>query len=321
MFGAIFFVVFAVFVVDPYPTMVEGPEQSLCIIGAGAVGLGLAAHLSRVVPVAVIARSNKLQQLRNSPAATSVTYVGSAGELPWQLSSLWICTKAYTAVEAIKTYEQLLAPTCPVVLVPNGLGVYMECAEAIGRRAPVVRALVHTGFRETLDSVVQAGPLRISLAAPPTSTAALHEIQYLLERAGAEVSLEKDIATAEWKKTLLNVATNPICGLLRAPNRIVAENAALHELAQDLITEARAVARAEGFPLDDLSDDAIFSAIRAVGENRNSLLLDIEKGRRTEIDYILGRVVRIAESHSVSVPRCRALYALCKAAEGKRGSG
>ncbi|MBN8548866.1 MAG: 2-dehydropantoate 2-reductase [Deltaproteobacteria bacterium] len=287
----------------------------ICIVGAGALGLGLAAHLSKECNVSVLCRSNKAEQLRSGQDVAGLSYITSLGALPLDLASLWICVKAYDNLAALKTVEPLLRTDCPIVLLSNGLGVFMECAEFISRRAPIVRALVNTGFLETLDAVVQSGPLLVTLAAPKEHSASLDSIDTLLQKVGAHVTRESDVARAEWKKTFINAPVNSLCSIVRAPNRAITENPLLRSQAEAVIAEVRAVAAAEGFDFSDFSTEEILRSIAAHGENRNSNLIDLERGRPTQIDYILGRLIRIAKSYDVPTPHSETLYALCKALE------
>lgn len=295
-------------------------HSHLCIVGAGAVGLGLAARLSAVTPVSVLCRSNKAEQLRLSDPDPRRSYVSSVHSLPFEVHSLWLCVKAYDTVEALRSVEQLLAPERPVVLLANGLGIFMEAAEFVSRRAPVVRAMVNTGFVETLDSVLQSGELKFSLAGPPESEAALQRVEAILSQAGAAVHREKDIATAEWKKALVNAAVNPICSLLAGRNRMLADDPGLRALAQEVFAEMRSIAAAESVDLAQPDDEELFAGIAQVGENYNSNLMDLGRGRRTEIDYILGRALRVAADNNIPAPTCRVLYTLAKALERSKAA-
>ncbi|MBN8551111.1 MAG: hypothetical protein J0M12_17490, partial [Deltaproteobacteria bacterium] len=71
----------------------------------------------------------------------------------------------------------------------------------------------------------------------------------------------------------------------------------------------------EGFDFSNFTTEEVLRSIAAHGDNRNSNLIDLERGRPTQIDYILGRLIRIAKSYDVPIPHSETLYALCKALE------
>jgi 2-dehydropantoate 2-reductase len=56
---------------------------------------------------------------------------------------------------------------------------------------------------------------------------------------------------------------------------------------------------------------------------RSSMWEDLQRGRRTEIDYLQGVVVQLAERHGLRAPLSRRVVALIKRAEaaGKRSPG
>jgi 2-dehydropantoate 2-reductase len=53
----------------------------------------------------------------------------------------------------------------------------------------------------------------------------------------------------------------------------------------------------------------VVRVIAATAANRSSMLQDVAAGRRTEIDYITGYLVRAARHHGVAAPHNEALLA------------
>ncbi|HEX9567033.1 MAG TPA: ketopantoate reductase C-terminal domain-containing protein, partial [Thermoplasmata archaeon] len=80
--------------------------------------------------------------------------------------------------------------------------------------------------------------------------------------------------------------------------------------------EATAVAKAEGAHVDEeeLRHRTLLVAKRTAA-NRASMLQDLDRHRRTEIDAITGSVVRAAGRHQIPVPLNAGLYALVRARE------
>ena len=58
-------------------------------------------------------------------------------------------------------------------------------------------------------------------------------------------------------------------------------------------------------------------------EARSSMWEDLQRGRRTEIDYLQGVITEIADRHGLQVPLSRRIVALVKSAEaaGKGSPG
>ena len=53
-------------------------------------------------------------------------------------------------------------------------------------------------------------------------------------------------------------------------------------------------------------------------EARSSMWEDLQRGRRTEIDYLQGVITAIADRHGLQVPLSRRIVALIKSAEAAR---
>jgi len=80
--------------------------------------------------------------------------------------------------------------------------------------------------------------------------------------------------------------------------------------------EATAVAKAEGAHVDEeeLRHRTLLVAKRTAA-NRASMLQDLDRHHRTEIDAITGSIVRAAGRHRIPVPLNAGLYALVRGKE------
>jgi 2-dehydropantoate 2-reductase len=77
-----------------------------------------------------------------------------------------------------------------------------------------------------------------------------------------------------------------------------------------LVEEAVAVARAQGIALPaDLAAERLELARQLPGEMRSSMLHDLEAGRRLELDWLTGAVVRLGAEAGVGTPASAELYA------------
>jgi 2-dehydropantoate 2-reductase len=157
---------------------------------------------------------------------------------------------------------------------------------------------------------------------------------------GLTMRATDNIAGVQWGKLLVNLnnALNALSGL--PLTRQLAQRA-WRRLMADQIAEGLAAIRAEGIkPVSPTPipsawtpsllrlPDAIFQALlgrtmKIDPEARSSMQEDLQRGRRTEIDYLQGVVVEIAARHGLDVPLSRRIVALVKRAEvaGKGSPG
>jgi 2-dehydropantoate 2-reductase len=62
---------------------------------------------------------------------------------------------------------------------------------------------------------------------------------------------------------------------------------------------------------------SIDEVARSTGDNRSSMLVDLDAGMPTEIDAINGAIVSEARRHAIKVPANQLLTALVRAREGR----
>jgi 2-dehydropantoate 2-reductase len=161
-----------------------------------------------------------------------------------------------------------------------------------------------------------------------------------LSVSGLKMRATGNIAGVQWGKLLVNLnnALNALSGL---PLRRQLADRRWRRLFADQVAEGLAAIRAEGIaPVSPTPvpsgwtpsllrlPDPIFQMLlgrtmKIDPEARSSMSEDLQRGRRTEIDYLQGVVVELAERHGLEVPLSRRIVALIKSAEaaGKGSPG
>ena len=155
---------------------------------------------------------------------------------------------------------------------------------------------------------------------------------------GLNMRATGNIDGVQWGKLLLNL-NNALNALADLPLRRQLAQRPWRTLFADQVAEALAVIRAEGIkpvsptpiPLGWLPSllrlpDPIFEALlgrtmKIDPEARSSMWEDLQRGRRTEIDYLQGVITGIAERRGLDAPLSRRIVALIRQAEQEaRGS-
>jgi len=149
---------------------------------------------------------------------------------------------------------------------------------------------------------------------------------------GLKMRATGNIDGVQWGKLLVNLnnALNALSGL---PLRRQLADRRWRRLMADQVAEGLAAIRAEGIaPVSPTPvpsgwtpsllrlPDPIFQMLlgqtmKIDPEARSSMSEDLQRGRRTEIDYLQGVVVEIAGRHGLEVPLSRRIVALIKSAE------
>jgi 2-dehydropantoate 2-reductase len=234
-----------------------------------------------------------------------------------------------------------------------------EVADAIARHAPLGAVIVSLQNGVANAAVLRGRlPGRTVLAAMvPFNVIAAGEGRFhratsgdiVIERDDADTAAKlsvpglamrstDDIAGVQWGKLLVNLnnAINALCGL---PLREQLAQRDWRALFADQIAEGLSAVRAEGtkpvsptpVPLhwtphllrlpDTLFALALAPAMKIDPQARSSMWEDLERRRRTEIDYLQGVITEIADRRGLEVPLSRRIVALIKQAEAAgRGS-
>ena len=106
-----------------------------------------------------------------------------------------------------------------------------------------------------------------------------------------------------WQKLLVNAAINPLSAIYHVRNGVLAENAQTRQEMEELTREGVAIAQAKGI---DISFEEIWQAVldtcQKTAANRSSMLVDVERGRQTELDIINGGLVWTAREVGMRAP-------------------
>jgi 2-dehydropantoate 2-reductase len=149
---------------------------------------------------------------------------------------------------------------------------------------------------------------------------------------GLKMRPTRDIAGVQWGKLLVNL-NNALNALADLPLRQQLAQRSWRMLVADQMAEGLAAIRAEGIrPISSTPvpvswtphllrlPDALFNMIlgrtmKIDPEARSSMWQDLQRGRRTEIDYLQGVITGIADRRGLQVPLSRRIVALIKSAE------
>ena len=294
-------------------------ETSDCVIGAGAIGLSLAAFLAKERPIALYAHHGQAEALRRagvavtgdhsfqlSPHALHISTEPS--ELPLG-ARYWICVKAFHLAPLAATLsKQLRSGT--TILIANGLGLYNDLVAAIGR-SPIVRALPSYGAQRVGSTEVRiSGTPRFEIASSPEDVPAREQVRAALTAIGAVTSTVPTVQVAEWRKLLIATTVTSLASLADQQNRCILENPQLRTLAEDVLGELRSIAEHSGVQLNDIPNEMIFANLVNHASNINSLLVALRSGLPTEIEYTILRPLLAARGHGLLTPHLETIFKL-----------
>jgi 2-dehydropantoate 2-reductase len=315
------------------------PDNAIAVAGAGSIGCfvgGMCAAHGR--HVALLARPRLIQEIEGNGLRLTSFEGFEQKIVPSQLTLsddariLGDAVVVLVTVKSVDTAEiaELIARHAPadaiVVSLQNGVGnVAVLRARLPGRR--VLAGMVPF-------NVVAQGEGRFHRATSGDIVIERDDAGTAdrLSVPGLKVRATGNIDGVQWGKLLVNL-NNALNALAGVPLRQQLSQRPWRRLFADQMAEGLAAIRAEGIrPVSPTPipagwtpsllrlPDAIFEAMlgrtmKIDPQARSSMWEDLQRRRRTEIDYLQGVIVEIADRHGLQAPLSRRIVELVKSAE------
>lgn len=285
--------------------------ETIHILGAGSIGLMLAAHLSRVAPVTLIRRPGQTApelRLGFCEAERETTLVlpqRSADSLGAPVRRVIVCTKAQDALSAVEGIAGFLAKDSKLLLMQNGMGSQEDIVRRFPSLSIYAASSTEGAYRESPNTVVHAGR-GITRIGRMNGGAA--DWTGLFDCAGLDSEQAEPIEWHLANKLRINCLINPLTVIYQCRNGVLLELPEALARMRRLGAEADAVLTAAGFTFSESAFDVAVRVARATGSNRSSMLQDASAGRELELEYMTGYLLRFAETHGISADENRAVY-------------
>ena len=126
------------------------------------------------------------------------------------------------------------------------------------------------------------------------------ELAELITDAALETEATAEVKKMAWRKTILVAALAPVSAILGMTMAEVMANGDARSLVVKLLREAIEVARLQNYNYGEEFFEYCLDYLSTAGHHKPSMLIDIENGLPTEIDYINGRIA--FHGHQLNVP-------------------
>ena len=230
-----------------------------------------------------------------------------------------VFTKTGATRAALEDARPVIAASTRLVSVQNGLGNADLLAEFVPMNRVIYGTTMAPGDIVAPGVVSTHGPhvTQFCAAEPDPQTAGMaDDLARMLGDAGLETRVNPDVDRVIWAKVSFNCAMNSLCALLgRTPGPLL-DDPEIKALVMATIMEGCDVAAAAGVDVDrEALRNTIEMVHREHRDHKPSMLVDVENGRRTEIDSLNGAVVTTGQRLGVATPRNQTLLALIHARE------
>jgi 2-dehydropantoate 2-reductase len=288
-------------------------NRTVAVLGPGAVGGSLIVRLSLSgVPVICVARPETVGIIAlsgisvESPEGAATVRPEVAEELERPVGVLLVTVKAPALEEALQRVDPASVAQGVVLPLLNGL----EHMEVLRERFPgrvAAGTISHfQAYRVGRVQIIEAtrSPV-ITMASEEVPRGELDYAADVLRLGRMDVRVGESERRVLWHKA---ARISALAAATAASGRSVGElraDAGWNQRLQRAIAEACAVAEADGVQLRPGAQWDIIEQM--ADETTTSAARDVAAGRRSELDAIVGSVLRAAERHGVPTPTLSAL--------------
>lgn len=212
--------------------------------------------------------------------------------------------KLYDVDTAAATLAPLIGPNTVVITLQNGVDAVDMVARHVGDDH------VAGGAAYIVAVIDQPGVIRHTTAQQlvfgerdGTRSDRLVAFEQAGIRAGFQAQASTDVEAALWTKFVRLATWSGMTAATRSPLGVLRDHAETYEMMLAAIEEVIAVGRAKGVNLPaDIMESTIALMKGFPPNSKSSQLEDLERGRRLELPWLSGAVVRIGKQVGVPTP-------------------
>jgi len=299
----------------------------IAIIGAGAVGGYYGALLSRAgADVSFVARGAHREAIRTN----GLRIIGVQGDFTVQVPAeddpsrigpvdvVMLTVKTYDNASAFPLLAPLLGPDTCVLTLQNGVDSANDLAGVVGESRVLAGPTYIATAIEAPGVIRQTGSHRRIVFGevfdpPATITPRVQDLADLMCAADIHAEPVADARIPLWEKFIYLAPFAAFTGAARKPIGAIWEDPEARETFMAAVAEVEQVARATGIDVAaDVRDRVATYTAGIPGSTRSSMLIDLQAGKRIEVESLPGSVVRRGREVGVQTPIMRGLYAVLR---------
>ena len=229
-----------------------------------------------------------------------------------------VSVKAYDNATALPMLKPLIGPETVVMTLQNGVDSVDDCAAIAGQTQVLGGTTYVATALEGPGLIVQTGVHRSIIFGEVFGdrarvTPRVQAIAEVLAAADIQVTPVPDARVPIWDKFVYLAAFAGFTGASRLAIGHIWKHPHVREMFYACCREIAAIARAEGVTISANRFETLEEYMTNIPPTtRSSLLIDLEQGKRIEVEALQGAAVRRAQKLGVPVPITSTLYALLK---------
>ncbi len=223
--------------------------------------------------------------------------------------------KLWDTEQAARQALPLIGPQTRVVPLQNGIDGPDRIASIVGPEAIAPGSAYIATVLSSPGVVTHTSPFARMVVGRSDGKpdAPLKAFTDAASAAGIDVTLSDTIDRERWQKFVFLVGLSGATASTRMPLGPILEDPDTRALFHDLMREVVMIGRAKGIALpEDFADDRLKFGETSPPTLKASMLHDLERGNRLELDWLSGHVVKLGRELGVATPANEAVYKVLK---------
>ena len=218
--------------------------------------------------------------------------------------------------EIIHEIIPFIGDNVTVMSLQNGAGNIEEISKLVNKKQ-ILGAITSMGaFVEAPGRIQFRGKGTTIIGSAFDNKKKAIEIIDIFNKAQIKTQFSDDIYRDIWSKVIINSGINTIASILDNENGVLLDKN-LMEIVREVTNEGKNILQKEGVEIPEDIFDTTVEIIRNTSKNINSMLSDLRKGKRTEIDFISGKVVALGDKLGIPAPYNKTLLNMIKYKENE----
>lgn len=225
-----------------------------------------------------------------------------------------LAVKLYDVEASAKVALAALKPNGALVAIQNGINVYRTLKPLLPARRVAIGSVYSVTKLLSATEVTYGGAERAILGNPECALPpVVEEMVEHWKAVGVEARIAADINEVLWTK-FVGLATGAAMNCLsRLPAGVIYHDPDLVEIVQQSIAEVIDVGSAVGIKLPAGTAENTLAFLKSFPPDAvASMRIDLDAGKRLELDGISGELVRLGKEHGVPTPIHKLAYAVLK---------
>lgn len=279
--------------------------MNIVVLGAGAIGSLFGGLLSKNNNVVLVGRKDHVDRINKkgldiqgkTKLKIKIPAFEQLNDVSFTPDLLIISVKSYDTEATIKQTKSLITNNTVVMSIQNGLDNVDKINKFIDPGKILICITTHGAFFSKPGLIIHTGIGKTTIGEyEEKNIQKLQKLVKIFNNSGIKTTFNTNIKNNIWIKAIVNSSINPLTTFFQCKNGYLLENPILKHLVEQICAESTNIARTNGLCIE--TSDTLYKTKEVIcdtADNYSSMLQSFQKGKKTEIDSINGKILEIGK--------------------------